>query len=123
MELTGTNRPCGLRISKVHIQSFNFRVGSKSPSCTDRVSRVVFEMVSSVEAKLSERVGRGNAPPWSASTETVTVPRTVGGLLPQVSGGEVRGAIPDPIPNSEVKTSRADGTARVSVWESRKLPG
>ncbi len=29
---------------------------------------------------------------------------------------------PVPIPNTEVKPSSPDGTARASVWESRKLP-
>ena len=36
-----------------------------------------------------------------------------------VSGGITGGATPDPIPNSEVKLSRANGTARSFVWESR----
>ena len=39
------------------------------------------------------------------------------------SGNHSRGATPDPIPNSEVKPSHADGTARETVWESRSLPG
>ena len=39
-----------------------------------------------------------------------------------LSGGFAGGATPDPIPNSEVKPSRADGTARSSVWESRSPP-
>ena len=39
------------------------------------------------------------------------------------SGDDVGGAIPDPISNSEVKPSRADGTARARAWESRSLPG
>lgn len=30
--------------------------------------------------------------------------------------------IPDPIPNSEVKLARADGTCPVRGWESRSLP-
>ena len=30
---------------------------------------------------------------------------------------------PVPIPNTEVKLPCADGTARVTVWESKKLPG
>ena len=30
---------------------------------------------------------------------------------------------PDPIPNSEVKLAIADGTARVTLWESRSSPG
>jgi hypothetical protein len=40
----------------------------------------------------------------------------------KVSGGITGGATPDPISNSEVKPSRADGTARSSVWESRTPP-
>ena len=38
-------------------------------------------------------------------------------------GDYSRGVTPDPIPNSEVKPSNADGTARETVWESRTLPG
>lgn len=38
------------------------------------------------------------------------------------SGGQGGGAIPDPIPNSEVKPSCADGTAGVTLWESRSSP-
>ena len=38
------------------------------------------------------------------------------------SGGLSRGEIPVPIPNTEVKPSNADGTALVTVWESRTLP-
>ena len=43
--------------------------------------------------------------------------------MPIVSGGYIEKAIPDPIPNSEVKLLGADGTARATVWESRTLPG
>ena len=42
---------------------------------------------------------------------------------PQVSGGDIEEATPDPIPNSEVKLLGADGTARATLWESRTLPG
>ncbi len=38
-------------------------------------------------------------------------------------GGYREGAIPVPIPNTEVKSFFADGTAWVTVWESRALPG
>ena len=33
------------------------------------------------------------------------------------------GATPVPIPNTEVKPSRADDTAAARLWESRALPG
>ena len=41
----------------------------------------------------------------------------------RVSGDHSEGATPVPIPNTEVKPFSADGTAWVTVWESRTLPG
>jgi hypothetical protein len=38
------------------------------------------------------------------------------------SGDSVGRVTPVPIPNTEVKPAGADGTARVTVWESRKSP-
>jgi hypothetical protein len=38
-------------------------------------------------------------------------------------GGNRERATPVPIPNTEVKPLIADGTAWVTVWESRTLPG
>jgi hypothetical protein len=38
-------------------------------------------------------------------------------------GGYSREETPVPIPNTEVKLSSADGTAWVTVWESKTLPG
>ena len=40
-----------------------------------------------------------------------------------VPGGLTGGATPVPIPNTEVKPSKADDTAAVRQWESRTLPG
>src|SRR5512145_44836 len=40
----------------------------------------------------------------------------------KVCGGYIGRVTPVPIPNTEVKPARADGTARVTVWESRSLP-
>jgi hypothetical protein len=40
----------------------------------------------------------------------------------QVFGGNGEGETPVPIPNTEVKTFSADGTAREAVWESRSPP-
>ena len=36
--------------------------------------------------------------------------------------GDSGGETPVPIPNTEVKPSRADGTPRETAWESRSLP-
>src|SRR5215470_10512393 len=38
------------------------------------------------------------------------------------SGGYFGGVTPVPIPNTEVKPSRADGTPRETAWESRSPP-
>ena len=38
------------------------------------------------------------------------------------AGDNSKEATPDPIPNSVVKLFRVDGTAWVTVWESRSLP-
>ena len=44
-------------------------------------------------------------------------------VLPkQVFGGHSEEDTPVPIPNTEVKPFSADGTAWVTVWESRTLP-
>ena len=40
-----------------------------------------------------------------------------------IPGGNRERATPVPIPNTEVKPLIADGTAWVTVWESRTLPG
>jgi hypothetical protein len=40
----------------------------------------------------------------------------------KVSGDNSNTEPPDPIPNSEVKRVSADGTAWVTVWESRTSP-
>src|SRR5207247_4100560 len=40
----------------------------------------------------------------------------------KISGGHSEGVTPVPFPNTEVKPFSADGTARVTVWESRSSP-
>jgi hypothetical protein len=44
-------------------------------------------------------------------------------VFKDVPGGLTGGATPVPIPNTEVKPSKADDTAAVRQWESRTLPG
>src|SRR5712692_7245742 len=40
----------------------------------------------------------------------------------RIFGGYIGGVTPVPIPNTEVKSSRADGTSRETARESRSLP-
>src|SRR5687768_16164318 len=44
-------------------------------------------------------------------------------MVARFPGGNRSRVTPVPIPNTEVKPATADGTARVTVWESRSLPG
>ena len=55
--------------------------------------------------------------------ETTSAVNTQKSAITAFPGGHRRGVTPVPIPNTEVKLSTADGTACVSVWESRSLPG
>ena len=50
-------------------------------------------------------------------------PSNVRGSVFSFPGGHRRGETPVPIPNTAVKPSSADGTAWVTMWESRSLPG
>ncbi len=43
--------------------------------------------------------------------------------FPKFLGDYTGGVTPVPIPNTAVKPSKAHGTALVTMWESRSLPG
>jgi hypothetical protein len=88
VELTGTNRSCGLTI-------FFF---------------LIFDAWR-FDAKVL----------YASERKTNLCSQTFAGK--KLSGGNGGGATPDPIPNSAVKPSSADGTARETVWESRTPPG
>jgi hypothetical protein len=66
------------------------------------------------------RYRAGDAVKPQADTFTLREATRPAGHFP---GGHRRGVTPVPIPNTEVKLSTADGTAWVTVWESRSLPG
>ena len=67
---------------------------------------------------------RKSSSPFVVISSTPTVKAVSGRTkFSRFFGGDVGGVIPDPIPNSEVKPSKADGTAREAAWESRTLPG
>ena len=65
---------------------------------------------------MREWLGSMMGPPPAAAGEDAIRPR-------RFPGGISGGATPDPIPNSVVKPTRADGTGRASDRESRSLPG
>ena len=69
-----------------------------------------------------------NSPPgkggWGDSPGHSKLVEGKGDLALKVFPGLVSGgATPVPIPNTAVKPSSADGTARETVWESRSTPG
>jgi hypothetical protein len=56
-------------------------------------------------------------------SSTINVEQLTIDVFKDVPGGFTGGATPVPIPNTEVKPSKADDTAAVRQWESRTLPG
>ena len=66
---------------------------------------------------------RGSSMVELGSCRTTALGFFPGPYTRQFSGGVFAKVPPDPIPNSEVKLRGADGTARATWWESRKLPG
>ena len=97
VELTGTNRSCGLTI----------------------ISYVIaFERSSRPTGSRPGLVARADDASAIRDSELRRVSHRIFRFPAAITGG----ATPDPIPNSEVKPSRADGTAGETVWESRTPP-
>ncbi len=91
----------------------NIVIGIQSPGEIIRLVGVLNE--------LSVRLG-SRQPGLNREFSAITAPKSWRGR-PNISGGYIEEAIPDPISNSEVKLFGADGTARATLWESRTLPG
>ena len=72
-------------------------------------------------------IGRGLGEQISARARYGTLkekqPATAVTKQSKVPGDHSGGATPVPIPNTEVKTTNADGTWGATPWESRTSPG
>ena len=121
VELTGTNRPCGLITIIFTVSEMGTLGGFPYPPAMVRCRRSrqaphagedgADSRLRESRSKLGERARLGFDKRARSSRHQ------------KVSGGNSGGATPDPISNSEVKTSRADGTAGEALWESRSPPG
>ena len=107
MQLTSTNRPFGLSIE------FTLR----SEICHDLVFRSKESTLVCKPCSYIYRVQQTCSTPIYA----VVKDRRLGALR-QFAGEFTARVPPVPIPNTEVKPRRADGTARASVWEIRSSP-
>ena len=118
VKLTSTNDPFGL--AWVPRPSFVW-VGSEVPSDTHtpyiKIGNVHFEARFAVRPRIGDSVAGGRRFPARESRRRKRFSAHL-----RFSGGHGGGAIPDPIPNSEVKPSCADGTAGATLWESRSSP-
>ena len=92
----------------------NIVIGIQSPGEIASAKAAVFNELSVFRGPRRLRVNR--------EFSAITAPKSWRGR-PNISGGNIEEAIPDPISNSEVKLFGADGTARATLWESRTLPG
>ena len=103
MELTDTNRPLGLTLVPISMGNGlnpRFRATNADCSQTQHVSLLVKALLVTLA--------------WRHFVDT--------GPRSGFSGGYGGRVTPDPIPNSVVKPSSADGTAGETLWESRTPP-
>src|SRR5258708_28658815 len=63
------------------------------------------------------------APGAGPQATKLKAPAALQGPVDEFPGGHRSRVTPVPIPNTEVKLATADGTAWVTAWESRSLPG
>ena len=85
-------------------------VGNLPPSAAPSIFADAVSRRSEIQRGFSVKKSHGNFARW---------PRNIAKMLPKLSGEHTARVTPVPIPNTEVKPRRADGTARVSVWEIR----
>lgn len=97
MELTDTNKPCGLTISFLKKVIFTLLFNSQWTSFLS----LAFPSGATTDLQRKEVTGTKNT---------------------RFFGGHSEEDPPVPIPNTEVKLLSADGTAWETVWESRSLP-
>ena len=123
MELTGTNRPCGLTVLFLR-QTLRVPPEVRATSSWHR----------KVHYKYSVDMGCMRNWPLAGKRMDSWRRHIACGVFQRgnykcclrrlkIHGDIVEEVIPDPIPNSEVKLFRADGTAWETVWESRTSPG
>ena len=131
VELTGTNRPCGLItiIFTVSVVDGNpERVPTPSrdgalPAKPAGSPRGFGETLQGFRRGGADSRLRESRSKLGERARLGFDKRARGSRHQKVSGGNSGGATPDPISNSEVKSSRADGTAGETLWESRSPPG
>jgi hypothetical protein len=100
VEQTDTNKPCGLTISFINQITLLFRCQRTEDSINVQPAAGCF--IKARSAKLSCHLSSD--------------------ICHLIFGGHSGEVPPVPIPNTEVKLSSADGTARATVWESRSPP-
>ena len=137
MELTGTNRSCGLT---TYISPLITQVRRAAPRSNTHAairgapgegsSHHKFRTIATPHSKrcLIESRGlssneRSRDSPESLFDCMLDTKPVVLRTSPVFPGGYTGEVTPVPIPNTEVKLSRANGTAGASLWESRTLPG
>jgi hypothetical protein len=140
-ELTGTNRSCGLT-------TYIFRGAELWQARPPGESTLFpFDERGRFESRREKVEAVGNRAPikatlvvvsFAASRRSTSTPTRSAHLTCQAGlirpdrashfvvffpGGYTEEVTPVPIPNTEVKLFRADGTAGATLWESRTLPG
>ena len=134
MELTDTNKPCGLTISflnkVIYTLLFNFQWTRKKPGKSFALDGIPMKyMLSAVSGEAffdTDHFQWTSFLSFAFPSEATMVPygKEIKSAKKNTRffGGHSEEAPPVPIPNTEVKLLSADGTAWVTMWESRSLP-
>ena len=109
-ELTGTNRSCGLTTYFSREASWQQFESHREKVKTSAIAQLIETMLVIVSENTSRTIALARASSGFA-------------LRQFFPGGYTEEVTPVPIPNTEVKLFRANGTAGASLWESRTLPG
>ena len=137
MELTGTNRSCGLTTYFSTLRAPRSEQGGATQRPTlrfearrEKAQVITIQNIATPHSKrcLVESRGlssneRSRDSPESLTDCMLDTKPVVLRTSPVFPGGYTGEVTPVPIPNTEVKLSRANGTAGASLWESRTLPG
>ena len=145
MELTGTNRSCGLTTyifrdaelwrarppGESTLHPFDERGGSSragrrwKPSAITHPSRQRLWLSRNDLKHVDDRRALLPHPEEAYLTCLAGIirPGRASHFVVFFPGGYTEEVTPVPIPNTEVKLFRADGTAGATLWESRTLPG
>jgi hypothetical protein len=107
------------RLQDIQLKAFSFQASAFQVDSSNLIADSSLTLSGTIDDAPCRYLAGDAVEPQAAQFSLREATRPAG----HFPGGHRRGVTPVPIPNTEVKLSTADGTAWVTVWESRSLPG